>query len=102
VSRIDPGLEQVRHAVGECARLAATRASDDQKRTGRSRHRRKLLLVQLRCVIDVDRCRCWRALQRVLTRHNACPVRQSDGFAQWRTRTGYAAVATRTVQSEID
>jgi hypothetical protein len=23
----------------------------------------------------MDRCRCWRALQRVLTRHNACPAR---------------------------
>ena len=45
VSRIDPVLEQVRHAVGECARFAATRAGDDEQRTGRSRHRRKLLFV---------------------------------------------------------
>jgi hypothetical protein len=35
------------------------------------------------------RRRRWCALQAVLTRHNnACPVRQSDGFVQRRTRTG--------------
>ena len=87
ISRIDSVFEQVRNPVGECARFATACARDHEQRTGRSRYSRKLLFIQLCRVIDVDRCRCWRALERVLAGHNACPVRQSDGFVQWRTRT---------------
>ena len=75
ISRIDSVLEQVRHAIGERARLPRARARDDKQRAGRRSHSRELLLIQFRRVIDVDRCGSWRALQRVLTGHNTCPTR---------------------------
>jgi hypothetical protein len=31
----------------------------------------------------------------------SCPVRQSDGFVQWRTRTHYAAAATLSLQPQF-
>jgi hypothetical protein len=43
-----------------------------------------LLLIQFRRVIDVNRCRCWRALQRVLAGH-----------------CGYAAVARLPLQRKF-
>jgi hypothetical protein len=57
VSRIDPVLEQVRHAIGEGARFARARAGDHQDRPRRSGHRRELLFIQLRRVIDVGKLR---------------------------------------------
>ena len=71
IARVDPVLEQIRHAIGQRARLPAARAGDDQERPGRSRHRRELLLIELRRVIDVDRGRRGSALERVFARHRA-------------------------------
>ena len=62
VARIDPVLEQIRHAISKRPRLTRARAGDDQKRSRRCRHRSELLFVQLHCVIDVDRRRSRRAL----------------------------------------
>ncbi len=45
VARIDPVLEQIRHALCERPRLTPAGAGDDQKRTGRCSHGRQLLLV---------------------------------------------------------
>ena len=69
ISRIDPVLEQVRHAIREGARFSRARAGDHKDRARRSSHRRELLFVQLSGVINVDRRGYRRALQRVLTRH---------------------------------
>ena len=50
----DALFEQVRHAVGQCARLARARAGEHQRRPGCSRHGGKLLGIQLRLVVDVQ------------------------------------------------
>ena len=50
--RLDPVLEQPGHTVNQGARLAAACAGDDQGSTTRRGHGRKLLLVQLGCVIN--------------------------------------------------
>ncbi len=71
IARVDAVLEQVRDAIGERARLPAARAGDDQERPGRRRHRRELLLIQLRRVINVDRGRGGSALERVFAGHRA-------------------------------
>ncbi len=71
IARVDAVLEQIRDAIGEGARLPAARAGDDQERTGRRRHRRELLLIQLRRVIDIDRGRGGSALERVFAGHRA-------------------------------
>ena len=57
IARVDPVLEQISDAISQRARLPAARAGDDQQRTRRRGHRRELLLIQLRRVIDVDRRR---------------------------------------------
>ena len=69
ISRIDPVLEQVGYAIGKRARFTGARAGDDQQRPGRGRYRGELLLIQFRWVINMDRCRSWCALQRVLAGH---------------------------------
>src|SRR4029077_519490 len=69
VAWLDSVLEQVGDPIGKCACLSRAGAGDDKERSGRCGHRRQLLLIELRCVIDVDRCRSWCALERVLTRH---------------------------------
>ncbi len=69
ISGIDAVFEQVRHAIREGARFARARSRDYKDRSGRSAHRCKLLFVQLRGVINVDRRGYRRALQRVLARH---------------------------------
>jgi len=94
ISRIDPVLEQVRNPVGECARFATACACDHEQRTGRSRYSRKLLFIQLCRVIDVDRCRCWRALERVLTGHEMI----ADCGSQIAERTA----ASPSVQTDMD
>ena len=45
ISRIDPVFEQVRNAVGKCARFATACARNHEQWPGRRRHRRQLLLV---------------------------------------------------------
>jgi hypothetical protein len=69
VSRIDPVLEQVRHAIREGARFSRARAGYHKDRAGGSGHRRELLFVQLSDVVDVNRRGNWGALQRVLRGH---------------------------------
>ena len=69
ISRIDPVLEQVRHAIREGARFSGASASDHKDRAGRSSDRRDLLFVQLSGVINVDRRRYRSALQCVFTGH---------------------------------
>ena len=69
ISRIDPVLEQVSDAICQRPRLAAARARDHEQGARRSRHRRELLLVQIRRVIDADRGRGRGALKRVLPGH---------------------------------
>ena len=69
ISRIDPVLEQVRHAIREGSRFSRARSRDHKDRSGRSSDRRELLFVQLSGVIDVDRRGYRRALQRVLAGH---------------------------------
>ena len=71
VPRVDSVFEQIRHAISERARLAATRARDDKKRSRRRGHRRELLLIQLRRVIDIDRGCRGSALERVFAGHGA-------------------------------
>ena len=110
ISRIDPVLEQVGHAIGERARLARARAGDDKERARRSGHGRELLLVQLRGVIDVDRCgsgaRCsvywrdmcvsWRFGSGLQTQRTAATRRSQITF--WRCRI---AAQTRRVPLAI-
>ena len=93
ISRIDSVLEQIRDAISERARFSRARAGDDEQRPGRRRHSRELLLIQLRRVIDVDRCRSWRALQRVLAGHHfTCSGGQSPSqIASLAQRTRHAA-----------
>jgi len=55
ISRIDAVLEQVSYSISEGSCLARARARDNQHRSRRSCHRGKLLLVQFRRVIDVNR-----------------------------------------------
>ena len=55
ISRIDPVLEQVRHAIREGARFSRACAGDHKDRSGRSSDGRELLFVQLSGVINVDR-----------------------------------------------
>lgn len=69
IARVDAVLEQIRHAIRKRARLAAARTGDHQQRTGRRGHRRELLLIQLRRVINVDRGRGGSALERVFAGH---------------------------------
>ena len=69
ISGVDPVFEQIRYAISERAGLARARTGDDEQRTRRRRHGRQLLLIQLRRVIDMDRCRSGGALQRILTGH---------------------------------
>ena len=69
ISRIDAVFEQVRHAICKRARFARACSGDHKDRAGRSSHRRELLFVQLRGVVNVDRRGYRRALQGVLTRH---------------------------------
>src|SRR5438477_1544830 len=90
VARIDSVLGQIGDPIGERARLPRARTSDDKQRPGRRRYSRELLFVQLGGVIDMDRCRSWRALQRVLAGHNA-----------FRLGPGYAAVCRNALQPKI-
>ena len=53
--RLDPVLQQPRHAVGQRARLAAARPGDDQRGAAGRSHRGQLLLVEFRAVIDAVR-----------------------------------------------
>jgi hypothetical protein len=69
VARIDPVFEQVSYAIRQSARLSRASAGNDKDGAGRRRDGRKLLFVQLSDVIDMYRCRSWRALQRVLPGH---------------------------------
>ena len=69
ISRIDPILEQIGDAISQGARFARAGAGNDQLRTRLGRDRSELLFVQLRGIIDVDRCRSCRALKCVLPRH---------------------------------
>ena len=69
IARIDSVLEQISHAIRERARLPRACPGDHEQRTGWRGHRCELLLVELRGVIDMDRCRSWCALQHVLTGH---------------------------------
>ncbi len=55
ISRIDPVLEQVRHAIRKRASFAGACAIDHKDRSGRSSDGRELLFVQLSGVINVDR-----------------------------------------------
>src|SRR5207249_11410716 len=68
-SRIDPLVEQVTHTISQRARLSRARASNHKDRARRRSNRCELLLIELSGVIDMDRGRSWRALQRILTGH---------------------------------
>ena len=81
VAGIDSVFEQVGHSICEGPRLSRTSASNNEQRPGRRSHRRELLFIQFRSVIDMDPAvgGCWRALQRVLTGHLViveCPPRR--------------------------
>ena len=65
----DALLQQVGHAVGERARLARARAGDDQRRPGRRRHGRVLLLVEFARIIDLQMDRRPERLQHIVARH---------------------------------
>ena len=71
VARVDSVLEQIGHAIRQRARLPAARAGDHQQRPRRRGHRRELLLIQLRRVINIDRGRGGSALERVFAGHRA-------------------------------
>src|SRR5207244_6109349 len=69
IPRIDSVLEQISYAISERARLPRACPGDHEQWTGWRGHRCELLLIQFRRIINMDRCRFWRALQRILTGH---------------------------------
>src|SRR5207302_9303559 len=69
ILRIDPVFEEVSYTVSKGARLTRTGPGDYKDRTGGRGHCCELLFVELSRVINMDRRRSWRALQRVLTGH---------------------------------
>src|SRR6266487_3827966 len=75
IPRINPVFEQVGYAISKGTRLSRARAGNDKNGTGRRSNRCELLFVQFSGIIETDRRRRWRALQRVLTGHIACSVR---------------------------
>ena len=96
VARINPVLEQIRHAIRERPRLAAPRARDHQQGPRRCCDGRELLLIQLRRVIDIDRRRMRGALERILPGHAAIPV------AAVYSRRNFIVPPPRTPQSTRD
>jgi hypothetical protein len=52
VARVHPVLEQIGDAIGQGARFSRSRARNHQQRTRWRRHRRQLLLIQFRRVIN--------------------------------------------------
>ncbi len=78
VPRVHPILEQVSHAISQRPRLPRPRARDHQERPRRSRHRRMLLRIQLRRIINPNPRRRRSALENILARHGAISVAADD------------------------
>ena len=81
----DALLEQVRHPIGQRARLARARPGQHQRRPRRGRDRRELLRVELRLVVDVQLDRRAERLEGVLPWH--WPIQTAKRLAK-RDKTG--------------
>ena len=68
---IDAPINQPRHPIGQCPRLARSRARNDERLAITRRHRAVLLGIQCLAVVNTRGISTRRSMQLVLTRHRA-------------------------------
>ena len=83
----NPLLQQIRHAIGECARLARTRTGDDECRAGRRGDGGELLRIEFACVInlEIDLRMIW--FQDIFARHGG-ELNGQTGFGKRKNFNG--------------
>lgn len=85
-------FEQERGAIGQRARFARAGARDHQRRAGRGRHRRALLVVQIPLVVDMEFQRGTERFYDVIARHGG--QRNLSWQSHVQDQAGFASVAS--------